>query len=67
MTPSKILTYGKVYDFGELWDDPRLEGFEFAVVETGIRGARMNYHPKTVDSESGDGVECPSTPVGPLS
>jgi hypothetical protein len=57
MTRSKILTYGKVYDFGELWDDPRLEGFEFAVVDTGIRGARLNYHPKTVDSERSDGVE----------
>jgi hypothetical protein len=55
---SKILTYGKLYDFGELWDDPRLAGFEFAVVDSGIRGARVNYHPKTVASEEREGVEC---------
>lgn len=37
--PSFIWDYGKCYDL-EMYD-PRLAGFEFALVETGIRGGRI--------------------------
>ncbi len=43
MTPqSKVLDWGKRYSLADLYGDSRLEGFEVAIVESGIRGARMN-------------------------
>lgn len=43
MTPkTKVLDWGKCYSLADLYDDARLAGFEVAIVESGIRGARMN-------------------------
>lgn len=39
---TKVLDWGKCYSLADLYDDARLEGFEVAIVESGIRGARMN-------------------------
>lgn len=40
--PTKILKLSRVYDLGDLYDDSRLIGFEVAVVDVGMHGARMN-------------------------
>jgi hypothetical protein len=42
---TKILSWGQRYDFGELYGIPALEGHEFALVDHGMRGGRLNYFP----------------------
>jgi hypothetical protein len=42
---TKILSWGQRYDFGELYDIPALIGHEFALVDYGLRGGRLNYFP----------------------
>lgn len=39
---TKVLKQGKSYDFGQLFNDARLLGFEFAAVETTMHGVRLN-------------------------
>lgn len=42
MQPTKVLKMGRAYDFGALFKDERLKGFEFAAVETNMHGVRLN-------------------------
>lgn len=39
---TKVLKPGRSYDFGVLYGDARLLGWEFAAVETNMHGVRLN-------------------------
>jgi hypothetical protein len=61
---TKILSWGQRYDFGELYDIPALIGHEFALVDYGLRGGRLNYFPpieKCVECERADGQNLPAS------
>jgi hypothetical protein len=61
MLKTKILNWGHVWDLGELYDEPRLLGIEVAIVESGVRGARMNLVtlPEGVAPSTCPCVQCP--------
>ncbi len=66
MPDSKVLDWGKRYDFGVLYNIPALVGHEFALVSSGIRGGMLQYHPpETIVPSGGDGVEWEQQ-TGPL-